>query len=381
MIDVLFFSRDPGGANVLIPIYLELKDSYTVRAYGKDYAVNIWRKTGLECTDLIDCVNYIDSISIENFLSDIKPKVVITGTSFDDKTELLIWEKCQKLGIFSFAFVDSWMNYKARFSNVPDLRMTEDVSLVRFIYPSRILCVDNLAKDDMIKDGIPEDKIITGGYWHLYRARELLMRVNETAIVEYRNRVLGNNLESNSKKLLLFISEPFSQLYKDSDNGIGYGYDEVSIFGYLRDTLEKMPDIDDRYVLVIRPHPKEDVTLWKKRIRDTRIPIVIDNTNSLECQLRSADLVLGMMSQCLNEAACVGKCIASVQIGRIVDEPLFISRKGMIKTILNISCLEKCLKNYFGGLISPIRFEPFDDQCKKTIELIKEVIKNGEIGN
>ncbi len=49
---VLLFARDPGGANVILPIYEKMKDKYQVFVYAKDFAVKRFQDAGVPVRDL-----------------------------------------------------------------------------------------------------------------------------------------------------------------------------------------------------------------------------------------------------------------------------------------------------------------------------------------
>ena len=375
MTDILFFSHDPGGTNAIIPIYKKIRDKYRIMVYGKDFAIQMWSKEGVKCEDISDYVQVLTEESICIFLASISPKLVITGTSFDDKTECMIWKSCKKLGVIHFAYVDSWMNYKMRFISSTD----ENGNVLGYSFPDKILCVDELAKNEMIFEGIPKKDLLVAGCWHLYYKKEKLISIDSKDIMEYRKRILGEKGEKR-KKLLLFISEPFTILYGE-DSSSGLGYNEKSIFENIERVLCRIAS-PEMYTLVVRPHPKENLKWWKSVASRKTIPIVIDNESSIECQIRSADLIVGMYSQCLNEAACIGKNIISVQIGRISDdEPLMISKKHIINTLMDVESLKNYIIDFFGGNTTPVFFEPYNDYCRLFEKYIEETLKSGEISN
>ena len=49
---VLLFARDPGGANVIAPIYERLEGTYELLLYAKEFAVHSLQAAGLPVKDL-----------------------------------------------------------------------------------------------------------------------------------------------------------------------------------------------------------------------------------------------------------------------------------------------------------------------------------------
>lgn len=381
MTDILFFSCDPGGTNAILPIYDRFRNEYKSEVFGKGHAVLIWWNSGVVCEDIEKAIQEISREQIRNFLIEHSPSLVITGTSFEDRTENLIWFVCRELRIPTLAYVDSWMNYKHRF------QINETINEIEsdggYLFPDRILCIDDIAKAGMIQEGLPSDRLFVAGYWHLKHVKDKLCSVEYSVCQEYRDRILSCDslsCEYNDRKLILFISEPLYRLY--TSGGVNrWGYDERSIFKALSDVLRSHVD-PKRYVMVIRPHPKEDIKWWLDESKKSGIPLLIDNETQIEHQIICADLIVGMYSQCLNEAACIGKCIASVQIGRNTEEePFFLSKKRIIDSILDVSKLEEYIKRFFEGEIAPVEFEPYDANYTGLERLIKEIVTNGKISD
>lgn len=113
---ILLFARDPGGANTLIPLYSRLVKGYEVLVYGKDVAVKWFQNEGILCKDICDSYKKITLENMELFLQEVRPNVIITGTSLDDYTERYLWKSAENLGIKTFAILDQWMNMGIRFS-------------------------------------------------------------------------------------------------------------------------------------------------------------------------------------------------------------------------------------------------------------------------
>lgn len=83
---ILLFSRDPGGANTVMPLVNKFGKKYSVQLYGKDAALIRYKQFGLKGKDILRSVKDISFLEIKRFLQKENPCAVITGTSADDMT-------------------------------------------------------------------------------------------------------------------------------------------------------------------------------------------------------------------------------------------------------------------------------------------------------
>jgi hypothetical protein len=85
MAKVLMFSRDPGGANVIVPLVSPMRArGHEVVLLGKDMALARYRHAGLEGTSITDRMAQVTQESIMGLLRSEGPDAVVTGTSADD---------------------------------------------------------------------------------------------------------------------------------------------------------------------------------------------------------------------------------------------------------------------------------------------------------
>ncbi len=159
---IILFSRDPGGANCIIPLCQPLKDlNCNVSLYGKDIALKKYAEYGLDGIDILNHIKNIELDEIEMFINKEKPDLIITGTSADDMTEKYLWKVCEKLDIPSFAIIDQWINYGLRFSKygVSDINAYQSNKIFDYL-PLKIFIMDEMAKVEAIKEGLPEEKLL-----------------------------------------------------------------------------------------------------------------------------------------------------------------------------------------------------------------------------
>ena len=104
---ILLFSRDPGGANTVVPLVPALREKgYSVKLFGKDMALKKYSNAGLEGVDISTLLNKVNPAEVESFLCAEKADFLITGTSASDPVEKYLWKAAEKLNVPSFAILD-----------------------------------------------------------------------------------------------------------------------------------------------------------------------------------------------------------------------------------------------------------------------------------
>jgi hypothetical protein len=246
---VLFVAHDPGGANMLAPLFPLVRAArHGVGLLAAGPAAALWRE---EASDF-------DPAAVE-------PDVVVTGTSMSATLERDWWQRAKTRGIPSLAAIDAPMNLAARFAGA--------------VLPTRIAVPDDGCRAPV---GLPDDCFVTVGQPHLQRQRNRLQR-RRAARREDR------------PPLIVFFSEPH-----DSDRTpFAQPFDQFMAADVLRDALEKCPAR-----LVVQPHPREDGRRWQAWAAQAGTPAAIGGAT--EDLLIAADLVIGITTMVLVEAAFGG---------------------------------------------------------------------------
>lgn len=333
---VLLFSRDPGGANTVAPLYKSLiEKGYDVKLYGKDAALNKYSEYGLKGVDINSRLNTISQDEIHKFLLQETPDFLITGTSADDFTEKYLWKCAEKLKISSFAILDQWVNYGLRFSKfgVSELKEYEKKKEHSYL-PSKILVMDNYAKGQMIKEGIEADKILVSGHPYFDYLINKKETINDKVIRDFRESIGFNE----DDYVITYASEPISKTYNESDNSEHYwGYSERTIFKEFISVLNKVVQKANKKIkLIIRLHPKENENNYNNLIDNinNNISVLIDKKLEGFKLICASNLICGMSSMFLIEGAVLGKSIISMQMGLHRDNPFVLDRIGIVKSVL-----------------------------------------------
>lgn len=375
---IILFSRDPGGANVVAPLYKKLIDKgYNVKLFGKDVALNKYSQYGLEGIDITITINALDIDEIEKFLSKESPDFLITGTSADDFTEKYIWKASEKLGIKSFAILDQWINYGVRFSRFSVNELIEYEKNRQHPYlPYKILVMDEYAKEQIIKEGIKENRVLISGQPYFDYLINEKRNMNTQIIKELRKNIGCNDYDF----LITYASEPISKTYNENDKSEHYwGYSERTVFKEFISVLNQVLQKSDKKIkLILRLHPKEDENNYNDLIdlvNTKNISLLVDRKLDGLTLMYASDLICGMSSMFLIESAVLRKPILSMQIGLKRDNPFILDKKGVIKSILSRGELEeKIEKIILKNEIEECTYEVKEGAIENIINLMEGIL-------
>lgn len=306
---VLFFSCEPGGAEVLIPVVRLLQErnfDVEVAAYGHGY--DRFCAKGVMCRE-VEPVGAGDT----HLLASTNPDLLITSAASlpdRDQSERRLWLGARQHSIPSLAFLDQWQNYSARFSGVsPDSRLA--------YLPDFISCIDEVGRREMIAEGFPQERLKAFGQPYLSSLKD---QVTKASNVDARRR-LGLSAD---EPILLFASEAIQQHF-----GRTRGYDQ-------HDALELFFSLLATGIWSGRPvvklHPKESPEQYAGLLEQHaafRPLLVTSELSPAEC-LAMAMHVFGMTSIMLIEAYVLGLPVISLQPGLVGEDPLVLSRLGII---------------------------------------------------
>lgn len=319
---VLLLARDPGAANTLFPLVEPLRSrGYEVLLYGEGRALEKYRQFGFSGIDLADLIPNCTVNDTETFIAGLAPDVLITGTGSETNLEKYAWESASRLGIASLAILDQWVNYGVRFSEFNLYQLDEYRANPRHPYmPDRILVMDETARQGLIADGIPAERIaITGQPYFEF--------------VSERGRHFREATRRDDIYRVLFVSEPISK-FSASTAELPHGYSEGSIRQAVRDVLTEIhAETGKRFELAVRLHPLEEDPDHLTAASEDGVVVVIDTIEHPWRSIHACDLVTGMASMLLFEAYLMDKPVLSVQIGLTGEDPFILSRIGCLPTV------------------------------------------------
>ena len=362
----LFFACDPGGANAIVPIIKHFENYEKCIVYGKNKALSVFAREGIRCVNIEtieSCENKID-----NLLLKYKPEIVITGTSSNDFFEKKMWIVAKENRITTIAVVDHWTMLGYRFSKhtvneSKEFERDHDLSYT----PDHITVIDDYCKSQLVKLGIAEYKVHVMGNPHFEYYKKQIDEIPDVLIQQYIKKY---NIDG--KRIILFASDNISDAFDERDKGkeLYWGYNEKTIFGYLEYILNQRHEED--FIVIIKPHPKEDVQYWYE-LKLNPNKYIIDDKTDTKTILKASDLVISMQSMVLFEAALCGKKYMSIQIGLKRENPFVLSRLGIAETILDQDGLEKAMNDFFLDKYDCSAWRMNDNSIEKITKFIGEL--------
>lgn len=370
---VLIFARDPGGANTVIPLIKKMHFEYNLLVYAKDYAIPCMERENISCIDIMNSIKECTEDEIFFFVENLHVDFVITGTSLNDYTERYIWKAAERLHIFAFAIIDQWINLGIRFSKYDYTGKELYMNNPKHPYlPYKIFVMDQNAANMILADGLDKERICVTGQPHF---DEILQKYNQSTF-SGKDVSLWN---------IVFVSEPISEDYDIDSNNMYWGYNELTIFDNLYQVLIKInKNINRKIQLIIRPHPRDNINKWKeiiKNLSDENINVIYDIKADSYTLLRRADVVCGMSSMLLLEAAICQVPIISIQIGLAQLSPFVLDKLNICKSIYNVDDLEKKLLELNEKKFTDIKFPIIHNATENCLDYIKEVVENECVGN
>lgn len=329
MSKILFFAHDPGGANALYPLFAYL-GTYELFVYAQGPAADIFNVEVYEGT-------------AEELFYAVKPDLVITGTSAANMLEKKLRQAARLNNIPCISILDYWSNYGVRFSSY-------SLSEYKYIYsdknlpylPDYLIVMDEYAKEQAIKDGIPETIIYPLGNPHFERVRN-------SKNLDVKN--LRNELLQGKEKLVVYASSCTAEDY-------GKGAERESV----QDILSFLPD---NYQFLIKMHPRDS----KDKYADFSEYVLTKNLNSIETIL-AADIVLANCSMLLIEGLLLDKKVISYQKNALADK-FILSQMGIIPFITE----KEQLKNAVFSSQNYVKKYNFKENCiQDIIKFIGETV-------
>ena len=106
-----------------------------------------------------------------------------------------------------------------------------------------------------------------------------------------------------------------------------------------------------KVTLVLRLHPKDESNVYQDALATApnSFKAAVDRETDSSLLLNASDLIIGMFSMLLLEAAILERPFISVQIGLQRENPLILDRMGLVHSILTEQELEETLRGILAG--------------------------------
>lgn len=363
------FSREVGGAEVVAPVVKALMEKHHVVLLAKDYAKNIFAKYSLPFTEIgeysPDLIQYLIG-------KHGRPSLILTSAvslPWRDMTEKYLWKWGAEEQIPSIAILDQWHTYVPRFSGVGKNERLKYL-------PDYVCVMDEYAKKDMIREGIPETKIVVTGQ----PAFDSIPKYKKTFLKEGYFKI-RKKLGIKDEKMILFVSESLKRDFGDS-----LGYTEVTTLQAVLNTLKRLTCENFKFVLVVKLHPQNKEEDFEKIDFDkyrSQFNVKFIHGELLPRDLvLCSDVVIGMTSVLLVESILLGKPTLSLQINSKKDDILIATRIGAIPLISNVKDFKQILhsilvnKKYLSKYLKGQRKLCADGQATKRVaQFVEAVLK------
>jgi hypothetical protein len=308
--------RQAGTAAAFAPVVRHLRARRPERAlavFCYPPARATWEGAGLDCIPVAafaDAKRHLEATGA--------PQFVLTGTSLEVTDDACWWDWAAERRVPSIAFVDQWVNYWQRFAfsaaGTPHFdRM-----------PDRIAVVDDVAAARLASLGGPSERIVVTGS----PSFDALFEVEHAKVAALRDRLS----EHGHAKLVVFACEPATppQTSVDIKRRFGFCEDEVValVATAAADTAARL---SQKIHVVFKRHPIQIAhgTAPHATSDDERaVSFSCFDGDRLEI-ITAADVVIGMRSMLLFEAALLGRRVISVQPQRLESCDLTDGRPGI----------------------------------------------------
>lgn len=300
---LLMLSRDPGGTRQMVGLYHALTGNppdlrgdgglarlrerlgewHGIRVVAKDFAIPVWHAAGIPAESWNGALPDLGAVA-----------ALLTATGdVDDDTPQQSWRQAREAGCPSHAFIDYGLNVARRFRDAGGA-----VSRPDFVYVPDPACLDDLT-------GIvaPERVELIPDLVVWVARRDLAAAAPGAA----RLREIWQ--KGRQRPILLFVSENVAELAALGKPSAYSEFDSLDrLLACLRGEVE-IAGIERRdWLLVIRPHPKEEAEKFAAYGGEA----LVNREGSSAEAILAADLVVGMRSTLLREAADAGRPVVSL---------------------------------------------------------------------
>ncbi|MCX6723789.1 MAG: polysialyltransferase family glycosyltransferase [Candidatus Staskawiczbacteria bacterium] len=275
---IIFVAEQAGGIDVFFPVIERIQND------GKfEFALFLGNKDIYEYAEKKGIKNLHLSVGfsvqeVEDIIEKENPDLFITDTNnteLEDSLDKKIIKASKDAGRPAISIVDSWINYGERFGKK-----------LEFI-PDSILVIDGEMKGDLEKIGIPSDIIKIVGNPRFDKFSDIKKTREE-------------------KNLIVFYSQPFSSK----------GMSEVDVFKDIVDVLDKRYP-EKKIIIKFHPSREKDKDKYDSIIKDSKLSIEkLKGDVNADALTQKAELIMGMHSMALFDAALMGKKVLSYQPGK-----------------------------------------------------------------
>jgi hypothetical protein len=305
MADVLCVCGDPGPAAAVAPVAACLQQrGHAIRGLSSAAAVASFAEFGFTTMTVPDP---FAAAAVER-LGDAD--VILAGSSWGERSELPVIACGQRTHLKSLVVLDFWSHYRERFT-LPDGSR---------VFPSRVAVMDQRARAGMLAAGCPADRLVVTGAPQFDRLVDPATQESARRAIDAVRAAAGAGPDT---AFVLFISQPI-----EMQVGRQFGYTESEVLIAALDALDRIGAAKGRTIAVgIRRHALERSAVPLPAYRRLHVVELPSSLDKMACLL-AADLVVGMNSVMLIEAALLGRQVLSLQPGLATPDALWTNETG-----------------------------------------------------
>jgi hypothetical protein len=334
-LDVLIFVEDPGAANFIAALPRTMgEQGFLVKILAAGSARQYLRERNVPWEEMP-----ADAASL---LASAKPRLLVTGTSANpDTSAFALITAAGSAGVTSVGIVDARANAEFRFRG----RSNEPLAFA----PDHIIVPDEHTRNAFATLGIKEDRM------HICMHPQHQQVLNEARrLASMPRHELKRSLfpTAQERKVILFIAEPKG----GPDIDIDRRSDEYTLMGrgksdsrtdiVLEEVLDAVQSIEPRPFMVLRLHPRNREDDFAPYLKEFEMSS--KGGSPLEA-VYAADLVVGMTSLLMEEAALLGKQVLSV-LPRVQEKTwLPAIEDGSIPYVTTRKDLHRTLSDLLNG--------------------------------
>ena len=304
--ELILVAQDRGGADAVVGVWQALQKQgwEAVEGWARGPAREVFARAGVPLRGVPDASDA--DRWVEDRLRRLAPSAVLCGTSLGSSPEKAAVRGARTARVPSVGVLDAWVNYRQRFESPridPWLRNL----------PDRILVMDEVAADDCVAAGIPRDRIRVTGHPSY-----------DFLCVDGATSRMGR--AGAPPRQVAFFSQPIATLKRA---GVAFGMTEVEAIRLLAQAISRLPPAQ-RPAVVVRPHPKESVSRWRRLLSEILPTARLDSTPHYMSTLRDTDLALGISTMVLFAGYLSGVPVAALQRETEGRDSLILTRLGLI---------------------------------------------------
>lgn len=358
-VDVLVYVEDPGAANFVLRLPAALRArGRTVRLLAGGTAVDYLRERDVT-------PEIVGSGAANAHLAWSKPQVVLVGTGEDSNTiGLEMVAAARRAGIATIGVVDGPASADRRFRGLGDSPLA--------FAPDWILVPDEPTRRSFIALGHASERVVVSGHPHYDEIRAAARRLAAEDRALMRRCLFG--AVADARPVVVFACEVSTGLdperfrrssdYTLTGRGASHGRTET----VLEELLDAVSALRPRPLLVLRLHPKnaaEEFSLYA-----SEVDVLSQGGRPLRL-LYAADLVVGMTSMLLVEAALLGRPTLSILPRESERDWLPAILDGIVRCVTTRAELRRELSALLRGPVSVAPPDVTEDALGRMVSVIE----------